>query len=321
MLGRDFADEDTVLQIVQAAQNKSVPVISVDHPLDSCYNIDFDYDSSLEGIITHIIETHNAKRLNFIAGVRGNDYSERRVAIFRKVLEAHHIPVENERIGYGDFWYGPTNRVMDAFLSSSLPFPDAIICANDAMAIAAYERLIDAGYRVPEDVLLTGFDGINEALHHQPFIATARHDIDQAAYATLALFQDLFDGKSCPVNTLIESKLILGGTCGCDIARDIDHNHFVRAMYNKIYENSLFSEKQISMIAILTNTHSFQEVFDGIKPYADKFPNKGLWLCVNDTLLNQEEFSDILEDSSHRRTGYSSRMDLILYRMENQCRG
>jgi diguanylate cyclase (GGDEF)-like protein len=62
-------------------------------------------------------------------------------------------------------------------------------------------------------------------------------------------------------------------------------------------------------------------VFEGIKPYADRFPNQGLWLCVNDTLLNEEEFSDILEESSRHRTGYSSRMDLILNRVENQWQG
>lgn len=41
--------------------------------------------------------------------------------------------------------------------------PEAIICANDCMAAGAIMELQDRGYRVPEDVLVTGFDNVSIA--------------------------------------------------------------------------------------------------------------------------------------------------------------
>ena len=38
--------------------------------------------------------------------------------------------------------------------------PEAIICANDMMAITASNVLQNHGLKVPEDVIVTGYDGL-----------------------------------------------------------------------------------------------------------------------------------------------------------------
>lgn len=324
LLGQSIKSPEILNEIVQAAKAKELPVISIDCHLDDCYNINFDYDKSLEQIITHLIEEHHVTRLNFIAGFKGNDFSEHRLSIFRKVLEEHNIPVEEERIGYGDFWYGPTNKVMDRFLSSELPFPEAIVCANDSMAITAYDRLTEAGYRVPEDVLLTGFDGIQEALHHTPSITTAKRDFEGTIRAAFDILTNLFQGKEQDKEVMVDSQLALGNSC-CHIETNHTlnerHNQLIRSMYSRADDTNMFYTLQLRMAADLTDRNSFQELFDKIRFYADKFLESSLWVCIVDNFLIEEEFSDILEESIYKRNGYSSKMDMMLYRKGKEWQG
>lgn len=311
-------------ELIEHAKTRNIPVVSIDYPhfFEGCYNVRFHFETAMTAIISHLIEVHHARRINFIAGMKDNEYSDQRLDIYRKVLQEHGIPVEEERIGYGDFWFGPTNEVMDRFLSSDLPFPDAIVCANDIMAIIAHSRLVEAGYRVPEDVMIAGYDGIHEALFHSPPIATAKCDIPGTAKTTCQLFDDLFHGIPRDYTVLIDSILFLNGSCGCHTESSLQQNDLIRALYFKNDRRNDFDTKQMRMIAGLTEHNSFQELFDRLKLYAEDLPNEQFAVCITDNFLAEEEFSDIVEDNSlHQRSGYSSKMDEMLYRRHNKWTG
>ena len=40
-----------------------------------------------------------------------------------------------------------------------LQLPDAVCCANDSMALGCIRAIKELGFRVPEDISVTGFDG------------------------------------------------------------------------------------------------------------------------------------------------------------------
>ena len=96
-------------------------------------------------MVRHVIQDHGARKINMLAGFKNNLYSQMRIEQYKKVLAENGIPFEEERLGYGDFWDRPARREMQRFLNSNLPMPDAIVCANDAMAIVACDMLHDAG--------------------------------------------------------------------------------------------------------------------------------------------------------------------------------
>lgn len=324
ILSQTIKTASCIEEVIERTRKKGIPIISIDSPLsfEGCYHIRFDYEKSMKDMITHLIEVHHAERINFIAGIKGNEYSEQRLEAYRKTLCAHNIPVEEERIGYGDFWFGPTRKVIERFLACDLPFPQAIVCANDSMAITAYDCLIEAGYRIPEDVMLTGFDGILEALYHIPPITTAKYDIPKMANAACQLLYDLFQGIPREETELVSSKLMLNGTCGCETHAPAQQNNLIRELQFKIERSNSFDTKQMRMIAGLTEHNSFQELFDRLKLYAEDLPNGHLALCITDNFLTDEEFSDILEESNIRqRSGYSSRMDEMLYRCHDEWMG
>ena len=59
--------------------------------------------------------------------------------------------------------------------------PEAIFCFNDERAIATLDALRDLNYRVPQDVLLIGCDGIDETDYHSPKLSTIQYPYDEAA--------------------------------------------------------------------------------------------------------------------------------------------
>lgn len=165
-------------EISKRAHEHGVPVICVDSTMDNCCSVTFNYSDVFEKIVRHVIEFHGCRRVNFIAGVKGNAFSEERIEAYKKVLAENGIEFEPERLGYGDFWDMPTKGVLQKFLESDLEFPQAIICANDAMAITACSILRERGIKVPEDVIVTGFDGIELEQYNSPRLTTAAVDND-----------------------------------------------------------------------------------------------------------------------------------------------
>lgn len=301
--------------IIEKAHRSGVPVVCIDHHAEGCYNISFNYDKAMEEIVTHFVEHHHFSRINFIAGIKGNDFSEHRLNIFRRIMAEHNIPLEEERIGYGEFWSDPTNKVMDDFLSSDLPMPEAIICANDTMAITAYQRLIEAGYRVPEHVALSGFDGIEEARNHVPSFTTAHHNYDKTGETAFDILTQCFHGETPQSDHFIDSKIIIGQSCGCVHTAPNAHNRLIRSLYTLNDHNNSFLCQQVDMIAALTDKHSFDDIFDSIKQFIIDIPVRKIWICiVNDFVANTTQFDN---DSSQMRTSvYSRQMEVLLHKQD-----
>ncbi|MCH5267965.1 MAG: GGDEF domain-containing protein [Lachnospiraceae bacterium] len=316
-----FTDTGILDDIVTKAQEKDIFVVSVDSEVKGGVSVRFDDTIAIERIISHVLEEHHPENVNFISGPEEDECAKRRLLAFRKCMEEHGRAVEEERIGYGGFWHEPTRKVMKDFFESKLPFPEAIICANDAMAITVCEILREQGYKVPGDVIVTGYDGIPEAEHHTPPIVTAKRDIEASAKCVFSLLDQYFTGQSIDQCYYVEPKTVMKGTCGCAEEKDLHYNDLVRSLYFAEAGIRYFIMDQIRMSAVLAGANNFSEVFAGIQQYTSKLENQHFALCIVDDFMDEEEFSDIVENTMFNRTGYSSRMNRMLYRKYGQWQG
>lgn len=322
MLGETIKSDTVRSQIVESAAAYHIPVVCIEHEMEGCYNVNFKYADAIEYIVEHLIEEHHYSRINFIAGMKENTFSDERLAAYKRVLERHGIPVEEERIGYGDFWSGPTEKVIGDFIRSELPFPEAIVCANDTMAIAAFKYLTQAGYRIPEEVAVTGFDGIREALEHMPKITTAKPDYAATALVAFQILEKIFRGENVPQQSWVSSLFVPGCSCGCEDEGIKHYSTLVRNLYERLDDYERFNREQIAMAANLIDNDSFQGVFNNLQKYADNFCSDKFWLCIVDDFLTQKEvLADIIEESTFKRVGYSATMDIMLSRIDGEWMG
>ena len=80
-------------------------------------------------------------------------------------------------------------RRMRAILDERRDF-DGVCCLNDPIAIGAHKALTEAGVRVPQDVAVTGFDGVEDGRYLAPGLTSVTIDVHEAADTCLKLLID-----------------------------------------------------------------------------------------------------------------------------------
>lgn len=123
----------------------------------------------------------------FLAGSADSPDGLQRWQGFSAAIEAAGIPIDEVTVLRGDFTRLSGRRAAEALMAGTLP--PALICANDQMALGALEAFRAAGVRVPVDLLVTGFDGIDAAAQSEPRLTTVRQpmiELGRAAVQVLA---------------------------------------------------------------------------------------------------------------------------------------
>lgn len=282
--------QDRILdEIVDHATDAGVFVVSVGKELRKCYNVVYDISSSFEKLVRHVIEYHNLKEVNFMAGTEGNEVSESRIEIYKNVLEENDIFFEEERVGYGEFWEGPTRKVMDKFMDPSKVPPEAIICANDSMAIAVCDYLKEHNINVPEDIIVTGIDGIDEGVKHVPGITTCvRHEVNDAK-KIVGMINDLSEGRILPTITEFAYHIQLSQSCGCQENYLFDPVSLVSEL------NTIIATDKADMRNYAQMSEEFLTCsdMDTFKELISKYIPDNSFICINSDLkIDMEKDND-----------------------------
>jgi DNA-binding LacI/PurR family transcriptional regulator len=103
-----------------------------------------------------------------------------------------------------------------AMLAAGGELPDALVCANDQMAIGALRTLAERGIRVPDDIAVVGFDDIFPASLYDPPLTTVHQPIRKLAeVACDRLAERINDPTLRPKQELLPTELVLRSSCGC----------------------------------------------------------------------------------------------------------
>lgn len=274
---------DTIIRYARAAK---VPVIVLDGEHNDCTNITYEYGDSLEKVIEHVITVHNCNDLFFMAGMKGNSFSDERIEAFRRVLSKHNIDFdEKTMLGYGDFWDMPTQKVITDLLDSGRKMPQAIICANDSMAIAAMKTLEEHGMRVPDDIIVTGFDSsYQERIYSTTRLTTSIMDADELAKTVADTAFGYLKGKEQPSDKHIHFAFIHGQSCGC---REFDNSYTNEKLERMNEYNLALSDAEGKMASLYTHTVNCDKI-DELTKAMGKYFNYRSALCLNDDFLTKE---------------------------------
>lgn len=222
-------------KLIDRAALFDVPVIMIGGSYEGVINITFDFESGFEDVVRHIVEFHGLKRLHFMAGIQGNEFSESRIDVFARVLEENGIPFDrSSMVSYGDFWATPTAAATEKLLERG-ELPEAIVCANDTMAITVCSTLTNAGVRIPEEVVVTGFDGIMDINFSSPRITTCLccyGDITQRIAGLLTLGKEELLREA---HYFIKPRLVLNESCGCHGGGIINASKYVSDLNSRFY--------------------------------------------------------------------------------------
>ena len=81
---------------------------------------------------------------------------------------------------------------------------------SDTMAIGVCKAITDSGRKVPDDISVIGFDGIDMAAYYNPQITTFRQPVAEIAEETVKLLRSIIDSGSPPEHILMKAEIIEG---------------------------------------------------------------------------------------------------------------
>ena len=278
----------------------SCPVISIRRFVEGDYNVLIDDETVIEELIRHLITEHGHRRINFLAGPKDFPDSEKRLASYKKVLREYNIPVEEGRIYYGDFWKNAAGPAIDRWLSSSLERPQAIVCANDYMAIAACNALASKGISVPEEMAVTGCDDIVDAAEYCPAITTSRMPAFDMGYEAVEKIHKHIQGIEQPINTYIKTTPIFRESCGCKYNQQEMNKERKRYYINMTDALQRAVARNAYMSGDLTGLTKLDEINARLMYYI--YENVGFidfYMCLHPNWQNyRDESNDVTEEDS-----------------------
>ena len=270
------------------------PAVSINLKLKdiSCMRID-NYTGFYE-LVTHLIKEHNARNLFYIAGNETSlDFAERRKA-FRMALQDNQIELNRENIftvEHSSFNYG-YNAASEIF-SSDRKLPDAIVCANDLIALGVLKAAAERNIKIPEQLKIAGYDGNYFARNVIPAISTVNDNAfkigTESAKRVLTGFTEVQDFK-------IKSMPIYQGSCGCESKIITDQKLFSLKFLSEISQSENFAAQLNQIEEIFTDAADVFTLLTNLELFFSKSHTfEGSDFCIflkadwSSVLINSEE--------------------------------
>lgn len=291
--------------IIREARAHGVPVILLNRQAEGCSSILSVYDEAFKALMTHVIRQHGVTDTFFIAGRRDRNLdteSVHRIQCYKEVLAENGLPFSEDLVDYGEYWDVPAIQALERQIEKRGAPPRAIFCANDYMAIAVCDALAKKGYRIPGDVIVTGFDGVPEAEYRIPQLSTCMIVYDSLARQTLDLAERLLESGAAP--EIVESQYTarLTESCGCP-CRNLELRQEVQRQYALTHD---FQAHDEFVDGWLSRALGARDITDLTELVPTILMAMG-YVCLNEDLTARVDG----EMSEYANTPYAERMDII----------
>lgn len=146
--------------------------------------------------------------------------------------------------------------------------PEAIICANDCMAAGAIMELQNRGYRVPEDIIVTGFDNVPVAKDNSPKITTVDCARKTMGYRACEYLMTKTAKEIQELCVQIPTTQIYSESCGCESEGRDDGRELKRRL---IRQTAKTKDYQKRMNEVFNSFMKSKKVKDFIQPVKNLF--------------------------------------------------
>ena len=192
---------------------RKIPLVFFDRVCDdvmaSKVMID-DYKSTYEAV--QFLIQKGYRRIAHLAGPKELSICKNRLKGYFESLHAAHITPPAEFIRYGGLHEQDGYQSMDSLLKEKL-IPDAICAVNDPVAIGAYQKIREAGLRIPGDIAILGFSNNKITSLVVPPITTIDQPSFEMGRKATELLIKLIEGEaSKPTTLMLETRLLIRGS-------------------------------------------------------------------------------------------------------------
>ena len=211
LVSQYFVKDIVRRRITDIIKRLSIPCIDLGGSELGFETVHTSQDRAFYKMTSHVIEKHHCRNLIFLAGFKGNPESELRMSGFISSADEHGCTYE---IVYGDFWTIRPEELGNEIIQGKREIPDAVICANDIMAVTLCKTLQNGGIVIPDDIIITGYDGHISAISNFPSITTVINSVyELGCIGVIRVLKKIGVKGNLPDE--YQSSIMYGASCGC----------------------------------------------------------------------------------------------------------
>ncbi len=218
---------------------KPLPLVSLTIPIPGTPSIVLDNDTGLRNLLAHLVDVHGCKRIAIMKGPEDNDEACKRFEVYKEYLAQRDLPLEPELCLFGDFSAEYSLVSLKRHVAAKGIDFDALVCLNDTMAIGCLQYFRETGVRIPEDLIVTGFDDVYRSRFESPTLTTVSQDFYSQGRLAAEHAYALASGKNdLPEVVTMKSTPVYRQSCGCISPTSCDYESI-----NEAGEKVAFSRK------------------------------------------------------------------------------
>lgn len=313
LLGNGLDFDGVFENLIKRCKAAGIPAVSTGRKSDYAYFVGSDNYAGSYALAKHLVFDHGVKKPVFIAGTADNPDSNTRLQALKDVMNEAGLPFSDDQVFYSQWEAKRSDDFAYAcFKGPASERPDAFICANDPLAMAACMGIERAGFAVPNDAIVTGFDNDFFAQICSPSISSVDQRFDMLGKEAFLCLMDVLDGKERPKEQTYPCQYLPSESCGCYSARNFDQ---IRRMHGKNTYRSYMTDSLMT-----TGISSFEKTILTGASYEDLRTNLYLAYEKMNFYLG-DSFQVVIEplyekgifnsDRSLRVEGYSRVMDAV----------
>lgn len=218
-------------------QFSSIPVVSIEIAIKGIPSILGDFYGGVHSLVTHLIKDHDYRNIGFICGPEDSETGRERYQAYADALKDNNIKINPDLILPGTFFAPSGKEAINILLNdrkTDIKNIDAIVAANDNMAIDAMKELQNQNINVPGDIAVVGIDDINESRCLFPPLTSVKLPMNDWGEAGVQILDKMFNGEKVAKLVKMPMKIVVRQSCGCQsstIKHAID--------YSKHHENQI----------------------------------------------------------------------------------
>lgn len=310
IFGSGLNFKDTIDSIVERSKAAGIPVIIQGDKHEEAYYVGSDNYVATRSMMDHLQKEHNVHDIIFFAGSKASLDSEIRLQAVKDHLAEEGRSGDLREVFYTKWENALATNYLERFVNAGKKLPDVFICANDGLAMETCVTLNNLGFKVPDDVRVTGYDFLDDGQIFDPSLATVDQCFGEMGKRAGRLWLDLLDGKESEKESIIPCRFVPGESCGCFEHKNSDQlrrNHG-REKFKKRTSTTYFNRKLNIIDSTVLSCLTYQDFKDNLHNLfkedhyyeGDSFhvllePNFGLSIYDRNIKLRTEGYSNYME--------------------------
>ena len=299
-------------ELIAVARNADVPVISLLEEIPGLYFSGINNYGAICQLMDHLITEHNCRAINYVGGPSESAENQERFRAYRESLLKHGIPYDSNRVTSQDYKIHAGIQALEKFKNKDL-IPDAFVCANDNIAVGICLAAKEAGYRIPEDFLVTGFDNENKASYFSPRITTIGFSKADIMYNALQLFTRIWNHSADSIHTYASVEHVFQESCGCVSRCPADRGQYVaNSIMSEVHQSDM-QNWMMELDRFLLDCSSFTELAEHLHTWLDEHNCGNMCLLMNPDIFLLENIDALPEvpDDVYLHDCYPEHMTVV----------